>query len=461
MQTMLNPKTKIHLVGVGGIGMSALAQVYADAGYRVSGSDQVDSPILARLRAHGVEVHVGHRAENIADADVVVCSTAIREDHLERLAAQHAGKPVWKRAELLADVLADKRSIVVTGCHGKTTTTAMITWMLDQLHLAPSALIGGEIKALGGNALSGQGDLIVAEGDESDRSFLYLQPDIAVVTNVDFDHPDHYRDLEDVQETFVAFLARVRPGGCRVLCLDDPPTRQLAQLAPEGVLGYGFSEDADVRATEWRESCTENTADVWHAGQRLGRLRLSIAGRFNLQNALAAIAVSRILELDFEPVAEALGSFPGTLRRMELKGKARGVQVYDDYAHHPNEIAAALQALACKAPGRKIIVFQPHRYSRTQRFAAKFAQALKDTDVLLVANVYSAGDAPIEGVSGRSILDCLPASEHRHYCEKVEQCVERLLEIVQPGDTVLTLGAGNIYQAGEQLLKRLEQDSKT
>lgn len=452
---MLERSTRIHLIGVGGIGMSALAQVYADAGYQVSGSDVADSAILRRLREHGVTCHVGHRKENIRDADLVVCSTAIRNDNPEKVAAMQSGKPIWKRARLLADVLSGRRSIVVTGCHGKTTTTSMITWMLVKMGLDPAALVGGEIGALGGNALSGKGEYIVAEGDESDKSILELQPDIAVITNVDFDHPDHYRDFEDVQETFRTFVGGLKSQSRVVLCYDDVPARELSRLVPDRSLGYGFSADAAIRAVDWRERPGTNEAMVLQDGQPLGKLELQIAGKFNLQNALAAVSVAKLLGLAFPQVAESLRSFSGARRRMEHKGSARGIEVYDDYAHHPTEIGAALEALNLKASGRKIVIFQPHRFTRTQRFAADFARQLEKAEILLLTGIYSAGDTPIEGVSGRSIFDLLPHSKNRYYCETMKECVELLYQKIQPGDTILTVGAGPIHRVGEELLERL------
>jgi len=456
---MLDRKTKIHLVGVGGIGMSALAQVYADRGYTVSGSDLTDSSILDRLRKHGVVVSVGQKEANVAGADLVVCSTAIREDNPERLAAARAQIPIWKRAQLLADVLSDKRSIVVTGCHGKTTTSSMIAWMLSRLDLDPTILVGGEVEALGGNAVTGAGPWIVAEGDESDRSFLYLQPDIAVVTNVDFDHPDHYQDLEDVRRANIEFLSHVRPGGTCVLCFDDEMTRHLVKSAPAPVLGYGFAQDAEIRATNWREEPSHHSAEIVHGTKCLGTLSLQIAGRFNMQNALAAVAVARVLELDFDRAAKALADFPGVHRRMEFKGSAQGVAVYDDYGHHPKEIAATLQALHLKAPGRKIVVFQPHRYNRTQRFAEAFARELEAAETLIVTGIYAAGDRPIPGVSGRSIFDRIPSSVSRSYCETLKEAIDLLARIVQPGDTLLTIGAGDVHRVGEQLLANLQKRS--
>lgn len=452
---MLERGKTIHFIGVGGIGMSALAQVYAEMGYRVSGSDLVDTLIMQRLRQSGVEIFAGHSRKNVQQADVVVCSTAIREDNVERRAAVEAGKEIWKRAQLLADVLATKRSVVVTGCHGKTTTTAMLAWMLVQLEQDPTALIGGEIESLGGNALCGSGEVIVAEGDESDRSILFLEPDIPVLTNVDFDHPDVYEDLMDVQRTFKQFLGRMKPDGIAVICIDDGLTRQLAWETQGRKMTYGFSGDAEIRAADWSETPGSNSAVVWHGEECLGRLQLRVAGRFNMHNALAAVAVSRILGLDFDAVNRALGAFPGTRRRMELKGICRGITVYDDYGHHPTEISAALKALDCKAQGRKIVAFQPHRYSRTQRFAAQFAKALEDAEVLIVTGIYSAGDEPIEGITGRTIFDLIPPADYRFYCESQDECLGRLQEILKPGDTVLTLGAGSIYRVGEKLLDRL------
>jgi len=458
---MLDRKTKIHLIGVGGIGMSALAQVYADLGYRVSGSDQNPGPILERLKRHGVQVHIGHRAENVGDADLVVYSTAIREDNPERAAALASGKTLWKRAQLLNDALSDKRSVVVTGCHGKTTTSSMIAWMLAKLGKDPSALIGGEIAALGGNALSGKGEIAVAEGDESDKSFLFLNPDVAVVTNIDFDHPDHYRDLDDAIWAYRSFLSRVRAGGTCVLCYDDELSRETAAVVSQPVLGYGFHEQADVRAVDWEETPELNRGEVWHGKNRLGRLSLQLSGRFNFQNALAAVAVSRLLHLDFSDVAKVLGEFPGVGRRMELKGCAAGVRVYDDYAHHPAEVAATLTAFERKARGRKIVVFQPHRFSRTRTFAGGFAQALKAAEVLIVTGIYSAGDTPMEGVSGRSIFDRIEPAPARYYRETLDECLELLKELVQPGDTVLTAGAGNVYRLGERLLEELKKREST
>jgi UDP-N-acetylmuramate--alanine ligase len=456
---MLKPDTRLHLIGIGGIGMSALARLYADLGFPVSGSDRADSPLLEKLRQAGVKTFVGHHPGNVRQANLVVCSTAIREDNPEKAEALRLGKTVWRRAQLLADLIDRKKSIVVTGCHGKTTTSGMIAWMMEKTGADPSIALGGEVAALGGNARTGKSPWLVAEGDESDQSFLFLHPDVAVVTNIDYDHPEFYRDIDETEKCFKQFLDQIKPQGTAVLCADDNRLAKLRSQLSCKTRTYGFDDSADIRAVDWLEEPGRNTCRVFEGDKELGPLSLQVAGRFNLLNALAAVAVSRVLEIPFPEVSKAMQAFPGVQRRMEWKGEQAGVTVLDDYGHHPAEVSVTLEALRFKTGGRKIIVFQPHRYSRTRKFAAEFARALEAAEHLIVAGLYPAGEAPIEGISARSIFDLIRQPDDRYYCETLEECTRQLQKIVQPGDTVLTLGAGPIHKVGEQLLEKLKNSS--
>ena len=451
---------KIHFVGIGGIGMSGIAEVLLNLGYQVSGSDLRESEITRRLAALGGEIAYGHRAENIGNADVVVTSTAVRRDNPEVAEAQRNLVPVIPRAEMLAELMRMKYGIAVAGTHGKTTTTSMVATVLTHGGIDPTAVIGGRLDAFGSNAKLGQGKFLVAEADESDGSFLKLSPTIAVVTNIDADHLDYYRDLDEIKATFVDFINKVPFFGVAVLCLDDPNIQSLIPQVRKRFVTYGLNTpQADFSAADIEHSGTRTSFAVLHRGERLGRLSFSMPGRHNVLNALAAVAVAVELELPFVDIAEGFHDFGGVQRRFQIKGEEGGIMVVDDYGHHPAEIKATLSAARSGWDRRVVTVFQPHRYSRTHALFDEFVTAFYQSDHLVVLDVYAAGEEPIEGADARLLTEGIAGHGHKaaHYVPGVDGAVEHLLSAVREGDIVITLGAGNVWQVGEQFLKRLRE----
>jgi UDP-N-acetylmuramate--alanine ligase len=449
---------RVHFVGIGGAGMSGIARILLARGEPVSGSDARDSPALAALAALGAIVHVGHAPANLADADTVVVSGAIREQNAELVEAHRRGLPVLPRAAALAAVMADHRAVVVAGTHGKTTTTSMLTVALFAAGADPSYAIGGDLNEPGSNAHHGGGEIFVAEADESDESFLLLSPHGAVVTNVESDHLDHYGDAATYQRAFLAFLDRVEAGGFAVLCGDDAGARRLLPRARErelAVLTYGESRDADVRTERLRMSGLGSAFEVVAFGRRLGSVHLGVPGRHYAADATAAIAAGLALDLPFAPMRLALAEFRGARRRFEYKGSSGGVRVFDSYAHHPSEIVADMAAAREVAGrGRVLAAFQPHLYSRTQAFSEQFARALSLADEAVVMDVYAAREDPIPGVSGELVA----AAAHRPgvVYEPSWSAVPRLLAAhARSGDVVLTLGAGDVTLLGPEVLEAL------
>ncbi|MCU0266933.1 MAG: UDP-N-acetylmuramate--L-alanine ligase, partial [Actinomycetia bacterium] len=450
----------VHFVGIGGAGMSGIARILLARGLRVSGSDAKDSRELAALTALGAQVHVGHRAEQVAGADTVVVSTAIRETNVEVVEAQRLGLLVLRRAEALAAVMADRRAVAVAGTHGKTTTTSLLTVALQHCGADPSFAIGGSLSDSGINAHNGSGELFVAEADESDGSFLLLSPYAAAVTNVEADHLDHYGTGEAVAAAFAEFARRVDPAGFLVVCADDPGAARLgAQAGAEGVRvrTYGTAADADVRIDRLRLHGTGSTFDAVERGGRLGPVELRIPGAHNARNAAAALAVGIALGLPEGALREGLSGFVGTRRRFEPKGAAAGVRVYDDYAHHPTELVATLTAAREVAgAGRLVVAFQPHRYSRTAAFRAEFGQALGLADDVVVMEVYPAGEDPLPGASGAAVAAAVPKDPRHVLFEPSWSAVAgRLAERARAGDVVLTLGAGDVTMVGPEVVALL------
>ncbi|HSB37344.1 MAG TPA: UDP-N-acetylmuramate--L-alanine ligase [Thermoanaerobaculia bacterium] len=446
---------QIHFVGIGGIGMSGLAELLKTVGLRVTGSDAKETEVTRRLVSLGIPISSGHRPEYVAGADVVVYSSAVREDNPEVAAARAAGLPVIKRAEMLAEVMRFKRGIAIGGTHGKTTTTSMTGAVLLAAGLDPTIIVGGRMRDVG-NARLGRGDWCVAEADEFDRSFLELRPLLAVVTNIDLEHLDTYRDLADLKETFARFARSVPFFGAALLGLDDPNVQEIRPLVGRRVVTYGLTPQADVTA---RDLGLERTSSRFFAvadGTVLGPVTLPMPGLHNVKNALAALAVARELEIPFLVSARALSEFRGVIRRFEKKGERGDVVVYDDYAHHPTEVAATLSAARQAHPDRRVVVlFQPHLYSRTRDFAASFGAAFLASDVLLVAPVFGSRETPIEGVSGALVADAATARGHRHsrYLRTQEEVLPALDETLRDGDLLITMGAGDILHAGEDWLK--------
>jgi len=448
----------IHFIGIGGVGMSGLARILLDLGYRVSGSDEKVSAVTERLRAAGAVCYTGHRADQMAGADKVVVSSAIREDNEELRAARSRNVPVVRRGEMLAWLMAGKKGVAVAGTHGKTTTTAMIALLLARGGLDPTILVGGELDAIGGNALAGRGEWLVAEADESDGSFLLLDPFVAVVTNIEDDHLEHYGSQDEITGAFARFLARVPPGGTAVLCTDDPGVRAVLPAYRGPRLTYGEQGSPDFRLRVTELSGLSGAGEISYRGRLLGSLRLAVPGRHNLLNACAAVAAGTFTGLSFPAMAAELARFRGVRRRFEIVGEKNGVTVVDDYAHHPSEIKATLAAaVRVGAAGRIVACFQPHRYTRTSRLAAAFARSFDDADLVIVSDVYSAGEKPLPGVSGLSIMEAFPGENGRvvMYRPTLSEVVDCLAGVVRPGDLVLTLGAGDIYRAGRELLARL------
>jgi UDP-N-acetylmuramate--alanine ligase len=450
---------KIHFVGIGGIGMSGIAEVLLNLGYQVSGSDLKESEITRRLTALGGEVAYGHRAENLREVDVVVTSTAVRADNPEVLEAHRLMVPVIPRAEMLAELMRMKYGVAIAGTHGKTTTTSMVATILTHGGLDPTVVIGGRLDLFESNAKLGQGKFLVAEADESDGSFLKLSPTVAVVTNIDADHLDYYRDLDQIKDTFVDFINKVPFFGLAVLCLDDPNLQALIPQVKKRFVTYGINSQADFSASAIEHQADRTAFTVHYRGELLGRLGFRMPGRHNVLNALAAVAVGMELGLDFPAIAAGFKDFGGVGRRFQIKGEANDIMVVDDYGHHPAEIKATLAAARSGWQRRVVVVFQPHRYSRTQALFDDFVTAFYQADQLLVMDVYAAGEEPISGVAAADLAREIARHGHKGcaYTGDRAAVLARLQASVLPGDLVITLGAGNVWQVGEEFLNGLKE----
>ncbi|BCV24691.1 UDP-N-acetylmuramate--L-alanine ligase [Gelria sp. Kuro-4] len=456
---MPSNKRTIHFIGIGGAGMSAIAKVLLEAGNTITGSDLKRSEATARLARMGATIYIGHRAKNLKHPDLVVVSSAIPATNVELAAAKEAGIPIVQRGEMLAELMDDRKGIAVAGAHGKTTTTSMISLVLERAGLDPTVLIGGELNDIGGNAKVGRGEYLVAEADESDGSFLKLRPHIAVVTNVEDDHLDYYGSVEKIAAAFATFVARVPGAGLAVLCADNPTAAHIAGVCQRRTVTYGLDNPATYEARNISHRTLHSDFDVFERGAYLGSLSLSVPGRHNILNALATVAVAREVGVDFAVVREALAVFHGVHRRFELLGEVGGVYVVDDYGHHPTEIKATLSAAKLGRFSRIICVFQPHRYTRTKFLHKEFGAAFGQADELIITGIYSAGETPIAGVSSELIVDAVAAQDGPQpvYIPELKHIVPYLLERVRPGDLVLTVGAGNIWTVGEELVAALSQ----
>jgi len=447
---------RLHFVGIGGIGMSGLAELLKSVGLTVTGSDLKESDATERLRGLGIPVFPeGHRAEQVTGADVVVYSSAVNPDNAEVKAARAAGIPVIKRAEMLAEVMRFRRGVAIAGTHGKTTTTSMTGAVLVEAGLDPTIIVGGRVRQMGTNARLGRGDLLVAEADEFDRSFLELRPVLAVINNIDLEHLDTYRDMDDLKASFTKFARTVPFFGAALLGLDDPNVQEIRPLVERRVVTFGLTPQADVTARDVALDRGVSRFVVIAGGETLGPVELPLAGLHNVKNALAAVAVSLELEIPFPIVARALGSFAGVIRRFERKGERSGVLVIDDYAHHPTEVAATLAAARQTFPDRRIVaLFQPHLFTRTRDFHGLFGAAFLASDLLLVAPVYGARESPIEGVTGGLIAASASARGHRkvRYLPVRDEILPALDEELRPGDVLITMGAGDILRFGETWL---------
>jgi len=452
----------IHFVGIGGIGMSGIAEILLTLGYRVSGSDQRRSEAVERLERLGAKIVIGHAAANVEGVHVLVYSSAVARDNVEVQAARQQQVPTIPRAEMLAELMRLKYGIAVAGTHGKTTTTSMVGAVLAEGHHDPTIVVGGRVTNLGSNARLGQGDYLVAEADESDGSFLKLAPTIAVVTTIDAEHLDHYGSLEAVREAFLTFVNKVPFYGAVVLCLDQPNIQMLIPRVEKRIVPYGLESGAELVARRLRLSGMTSRFDVYHRGTLLGECTLQIPGRHNILNALAAIGVGLDLEIPFATIQKALAGFAGVQRRFQIRGAAGGVTVVDDYGHHPAEIRATLAAAKAGFDSRVVAVFQPHRYSRTLHLRQEFLTAFNQADVLVVMDIYPAGEAPIPGVSAADLAEGIRAHGHRNVTylgSDRARIVDHVCEISRPGDLVLTLGAGDVSQLGSDILRRLDAES--
>jgi len=452
----------IHFVGIGGVGMSGIAEILVNLGYRVSGSDQKRTETIERLERLGAKVFTGHRAENVEGVHVVVYSSAVARDNVELQTARQRQVPTIERAEMLAELMRLKYGIAVAGTHGKTTTTSMVGAVLAEGRYDPTIVVGGRVTNLGSNARLGQGEYLVAEADESDGSFLKLAPTIAVVTTIDAEHLDHYGSLDAIRAAFLTFVNKVPFYGAVVLCLDQPNIQMLLPHVEKRLITYGLESGADLVARRLQLRGMTSRFDVFHHGELLGECVLQIPGRHNVLNALAAIGVGLDLEIPFATISAALAGFAGVQRRFQVRGTAGGVTVVDDYGHHPAEIRATLAAAKAGFDCRVVTVFQPHRYSRTLHLRQEFLTAFNQADVLVVMDIYPAGEAPIPGVSAADLADDIRAHGHRNVTylgNDRARIVDHVCEISRPGDLVLTLGAGDVSQLGSDILRRLDAES--
>ena len=454
---MLRKIQHVHFVGIGGSGMSGIAEVLLNLGYTVSGSDLELTGVTRHLTTLGAKVSEGHASSHVEGAGVVVTSTAVRSDNPEVLEARRLGVPVIPRAEMLAELMRLKYGVAVAGSHGKTTATSMVALVLDRGGLDPTVVVGGRLGTLGSGARLGKGEFMVAEADESDRSFLKLSPTVAVVTNIDREHLDTYRDLTDIQETFLGFVNKVPFYGSAVLCLDDTSLQDLLPRVERRVVTFGISPQASVSVRDLEVAPTRSTYTATFDGEALGPVTLPVPGAHNVANSLAAVAVGLDLDVSFDAIQAGLEAFTGVDRRFQERGEAGGVLVLDDYGHHPTEIRVTLETLRRRAGDRRtVVLFQPHRFSRTQALWDDFCRVFHQADRLLLTDVYPASEEPIPGVDAEGLARGIAERGHREvkFAGDLKAATEQLAKEVREGDVVLTLGAGSVWTAGEELLRR-------
>ena len=437
--------------------MSAIAKILLEMGYEVSGSDLNRSEYIKKLEPLGATVFYGHTGENVKNVDALVISTAIHSDNPELIIARERNIPIYHRADIVAALMDRFKGIAVAGAHGKTTTTSMISLMLEKSDLNPTIIIGGELDDIGGNAKLGSGDYLVAEADESDGSFLKLSPNIAVVTNIENDHMDFYETMENIMHAFSDFLHKLPKDGLAVLCFDNDGVKETAEKTDRTYVSYALDHEADYTARNIRTKGPSTEYDVYYRNEFAGSIKLNVPGRHNVTNSLAAVAVGRHIGLSFDQIARGLEGFHGAKRRFQTKGKVEGVWIVDDYAHHPTEIRTTLMAARQTEPKRLISVFQPHRFTRTKYLREEFGRAFVPADILILTDVYAAGEDPIPGITGEVIKEEVERQTGRQviYIPQREKIARYLEEVVESGDLVMTMGAGNIYQAGEELVERL------
>ncbi len=453
---------KIHFVGIGGIGMSGIAELLANKGFQITGSDMQASRITEHLASLGIEITIGHNADLILEVDAVVKSSAVRDTNPEVAAALARKIPVIRRAEMLAEIMRLGYGIGIAGTHGKTTTTSMTGMVLKAAGLNPTVIVGGVVKNFGTNNMQGSDEYIVVEADEFDRSFLSLSPIIAGITNIEADHLDCYRNLEGVKDAFIEYANKVPFFGTVIACLDNPGVQSVIPHIKKEIVTYGFSKQAVVQAQNLVMKEFHSAFDVKHRGELLGTVEMSSFGRHNILNALMAVAIGLELDVPFDAIQAGLAEFRGVYRRCELKGQCNDIILYDDYAHHPTEIKATLNGMRENTDRRIIAVFQPHLYSRTRDFSQEFGRSFFQSDVLLVTPIYPAREDPIPGITGKLIADAAIQSGHKQvfYVDSNAAIVAKMREICLPGDLVITIGAGSIVRFGEEFLGELEKGGK-
>jgi UDP-N-acetylmuramate--alanine ligase len=446
------------MVGIGGTGMNGIAEVLLNMDYKISGTDIAETEVTQRLAHIGAEISIGHKAEKIEGADVVVISSAIKDDNVEVEEARRRKIPVIPRAEMLAELMRMKYGIAVAGSHGKTSTTSMIAQVLESAGFDPTIVVGGRLNTVGAHGKLGKGDFIVAEADESDRSFLFLSPFIAVLTNLDDEHLDQYQTIDEIKKTFINFALKV-PFYCPViLCLDDPNLQTLIPFLERRIISYGFSTQADIFARDMQFEKFSSTSTLYWKGKKFGKLKLNVPGTHNIYNGMAAVAIGLDLDIPPDTILEALESYTGTGRRFELKKEVNTIMIIEDYAHHPTEIKATLEATKRGWKRRVVAVFQPHRYSRLAVLMKNFATSFNQADVLIITDIYAAGETPIAGISGKTLFDEVKKFGHKNiYFEPdLKKITPLIRKIAQPEDIILIMGAGNIYQIIPDIAKTLE-----
>jgi len=456
---MLGRMKRLHFIGIGGIGMSGIAEFLHNQGLVITGSDMKKTDITQHLESIGISIHEGHNPSIIKDADLVVKSSAVKDDNPEIVAAKSMKIPVIRRAEMLAEITRMSFSIGISGTHGKTTTTSMSGMVLEAAGLNPTIIVGGKVKNFGSNNVMGSGKYIVVEADEYDHSFLSLTPCIAGITNIDTDHLDCYRNLDDIKGAFIEYANKVPFFGSVIACLEDPGVQSIIPKINKKLLTYGFSRQADLQASGIEMKGFTASFDVSFKGYKLGRIQMKVTGKYNILNALQAVGIGLELDIPFTHIQAGLAEYSGVYRRFELKGEAAGITVYDDYAHHPNEIIATLEGFKDSTDRRIVTLFQPHLYSRTRDFHKQFGKAFFSCDCLILAPIYPARETEIPGVNSRLIADAaIQSGHHNIIClENNDQIVDQTLEQLEDGDILITMGAGNIWQYGETILKKLQE----
>lgn len=448
---MFNGKQRIHFVGIGGSGMSGIAEVALNLGHQVSGSDIKKTEVTQRLKELGAKIYIGHKAENVKNVDVVVTSTAISKDNPEVKQAIKEKIIIIPRIEMLAELARLKYTITIAGTHGKTTTTSMTSMILDEGGFDPTIVIGGKLKNLKTNARLGKGEYIIAEADESDGSFLKLSPVLTIVTNIDNDHLDYYGSMENLKQAFIKHINSLPFYGCAMVCTDSPLVKEVLPYATRKYITYGFKGNPDITATDIKVVNGNTEYTVIYKGKKLGKILLKVPGEHNVLNSLAAIGIGLQFDIPFVNIKNALFKFGGVGRRLEVKGEKNGITVIDDYGHHPTEINATLSALKHNYPHKRLVtIFQPHRYTRTRNLYKEFGKALKKADVVYVMDIYAASEKPIKGVTSDLIITA--AKENKCNVQKFVD-ISSVAKTLKENDILLTLGAGNVWQQGEELLK--------